>query len=73
VAKPKKQATVNLVLRLPSDLHKQLVQLTAGQSPRNSLNREIVERLYWSVKAMAEEDELRVRVAALEAQMREGK
>jgi hypothetical protein len=73
VAKQKKQAIVNLVLRLPPDLHKQLVQLAAGQSPRNSLNREIVERLYWSVKAMAEEDELRERVAALEAQIGKGK
>jgi hypothetical protein len=73
VAKQKKQATVNLVLRLPPDLHKQLVQLADGQSPRNSLNREIVGRLYSTVKEDDKLTELRVRIAALEAQTRKGK
>ena len=37
---------VRLVLRLPRQLHRKLVQSAAGDSPPSSLNTEILRRLY---------------------------
>ena len=40
-----KQQTVKLVLRLPPDLHRDLVKAAKDQSPPVSLNHEMVTRL----------------------------
>ena len=40
-----KQQTVNLVLRLPPDLHRDLAKAAKDQSPPVSLNHEMVTRL----------------------------
>ena len=42
----KSDQVVRLALRLPRDLHRRLVQAAAGNSPPNSLNAEILRRLY---------------------------
>jgi hypothetical protein len=49
-----KQEAVKLVLRLPRDLHKTLTEEAHKAVPSNSLNREIVARLYASLEADAE-------------------
>ena len=45
-----KQKHVVLSLRLPPDLHEQLVDSATARFPRNSLNKEIIERLRFSFK-----------------------
>jgi hypothetical protein len=42
----KSDEVVRLVLRLPRELHRKLVQAAASNSPPNSLNTEILRRLY---------------------------
>jgi hypothetical protein len=37
--------TVNLVLRLPADMHQRLVASAQTRRPSNSLNREILQRI----------------------------
>ena len=69
----KKPDFVPVTIRFPRELHGMLTQAAYGVSPANSFNREIVERLYSTFKKEDELDDLRVRLAALEAQMREGK
>jgi hypothetical protein len=49
-----KEEAVKLVLRLPRDLHKTLTEEAHNAIPKNSLNREIVARLYASLEADAE-------------------
>ena len=58
----KKSRTVNINLRLPADLHKKLVEAGASNSPPNSLNSEILSRLFESFD--------RPTVAALEKQVK---
>jgi hypothetical protein len=45
MAQVKRQPTVKLMLRLPSNLHKMLRKAAEAKVPPNSLNREIVDRL----------------------------
>jgi hypothetical protein len=68
----KKPDFVPVTIRFPRELHGMLTQAAYVVSPANSFNREIVERLYSTFKKEDELDDLRVRLAALEAQMREG-
>ena len=44
-----KKADVAINLRLPPELHRRLVKSAAARMPRNSLNREILERLVASI------------------------
>ena len=46
-----KPESVKLVLRLPPDLHQVLTKAAREAVPKNSLNREIVGRLYTSLEA----------------------
>ena len=68
-----KETTVNLNLRLPPELHQQLVDSAAARHPRaNSLNSEIIGRLRHSLKTgyqpsqAIQLEELQERLAALE-------
>ena len=60
--------TVSINLRLPADLHKELVEAAASSSPANSLNSEILSRLFESFEDVAE---LETRLSNLEAQVKE--
>jgi hypothetical protein len=48
---------VVLSLRLPPELHEQLVNSASARFPRNSLNSEILERLRFSFKEELEQFE----------------
>jgi hypothetical protein len=68
-----KETTVNLNLRLPPQLHEQLVDSAAARHPRpNSLNAEIIERLRHTFKTAYRPtepvslEELQERLAELE-------
>ena len=68
-----KETTINLNLRLPPELHQQLVDSAAARHPRpNSLNHEIIERLRHTFKTAYEPtkpvqlEELHQRLAELE-------
>jgi Arc-like DNA binding domain len=59
-----------VLVRMPFELYDRLVEQCQG-SPRNSVNREIIQRLYESLKAERDADaieELKARVAQLEAE-----
>ena len=58
----KRAKTVSINLRLPADLHKKLVETGASNAPPNSLNSEILSRLFESFE--------RPTVAALEKQVK---
>ena len=60
--------TISINLRLPADLHKQLVEAAASSSPANSLNSEILSRLFDSFEDVAE---LETRLSNLEARVKE--
>ena len=65
----KGKTAISINLRLPSDLHKKLVQAAAAASPANSLNSEILARLFESFDRAteAEVQELEQKVNELEA------
>jgi hypothetical protein len=69
----KKPDFVPVTIRFPRELHGMLTEAAHGQSPANSFNREVTGRLYSSFKERDELDDLRQRLAALEAQIGEGK
>jgi hypothetical protein len=68
-----KETTINLNLRLPPELHRQLIDSAAARHPRpNSLNSEIIERLRYTFKTAYQPtepiqlEELQERLAELE-------
>ena len=64
-----RKAAVSINLRLPADLHKKLVQSAGAASPANSLNSEILARLFESFDraTAAEVQELEQKVKQVEA------
>jgi len=65
----KGKTAISINLRLPADLHKKLVRAAAAASPANSLNSEILSRLFESFDRAteAEVQELEHKVKELEA------
>ena len=65
----KGKTAVSINLRLPADLHKKLVRAAAAASPANSLNSEILARLFESFNRAteAEVQELELKVKEAEA------
>ena len=57
--------TISINLRLPVDLHKKLVEAAASSSPTNSLNSEILSRLFESFELAG----LEARIEKLEQKM----
>ena len=66
---PKTAKTVNINLRLPADLHKKLVEAAGNTSPPQSLNSEILARLFetFDRATEAQVQELEEKVRAVEA------
>ena len=65
----KRKTSVSINLRLPADLHKKLVQAARSASPANSLNSEVLARLFESFDKVstAEVQELEQKVKQVEA------
>ena len=61
---------VDLRLRLPADLHARLVESARGNSPVNSLNHEIIQRLEASFTADTAVGEMVARTEALLREVR---
>ena len=66
---PKRSKTISINLRLPVDLHKKLVQAAASSSPVNSLNSEILSRLFESFEAAEMVAGFKTRLSNLEAEI----
>jgi hypothetical protein len=63
-----RQKTVSINLRLPVKLHKKLVEAAASSSPVNSLNSEILGRLFESFQAEEMVVGFKTRLSRLEAE-----
>jgi hypothetical protein len=58
----KKAKTTSIHLRLPTDVYEALAKAALGNSPPNSINREIADRLTQTLRAPALNHEERIAV-----------